>query len=269
MRRGARAIVGQVAHQEGTNAMAASYPDLKDKVVLVTGGASGIGATLVESFAAQGARVGFLDIDEARGRKLAERLGDGVRFEACDLRDVEALRAAVERVRAAFGPITGLLNNAAHDARHDTLEVSSEYFDERIAVNFKHQFFAAQAVIPDMQAAGGGSIVCFSSIVPMLGMGGMPVYAASKSAVIGLMRSLARDYGPAGIRVNVIAPGWIMTERQLTLWLTPEADAMRAERQALKRRLTPEDVARVALFLVSEESGGITGQVSVVDGGWV
>ena len=172
----------------GPNAMPASYPDLKDKTVLVTGGASGIGATLVERFAEQGARVGFLDIDEAKGRALAARLGERVRFESCDLRDIAALKAAVERVRAAFGPITGLLNNAAHDGRHDTLEVSDEYFDERIAVNFKHQFFAAQAVIPDMQAAGGGAIVCFSSIVPSLGMGGMPVYAASKSAVIGLTK---------------------------------------------------------------------------------
>jgi NAD(P)-dependent dehydrogenase (short-subunit alcohol dehydrogenase family) len=249
--------------------MPATYPDLKDKVVLVTGGASGIGATLVEAFAAQGARVGFLDIDEENGHALADSLDGQVRFEPCDLRDIAQLHAAVERIRAALGPITGLLNNAAHDARHATLEVSPEYFDERIAVNFRHQFFAAQAVIPDMQAAGGGAIVCFSSIVPMLGMGGMPVYAASKSAVIGLARSLARDFGPDNIRVNALAPGWIMTERQLTLWLTPEADAMRADRQALKRRIMPDDVARVALFLISEESSAITGQCSVVDGGWL
>ena len=136
-------------------------------------------------------------------------------------------------------------------------------------MNFKHQFFASQAVIPDMRAAGGGAIVCFSSIVPRLGMGGMPIYAASKSAVIGLTKSLARDYGPDNIRVNALAPGWIMTERQLTLWLTPEADAMRADRQALKRRLVPDDIARVAMFLISEESGGITGQCTIVDGGWV
>ena len=176
-----------------------------------------------------------------------------MRFEACDLRDIPALRAAVARVRDALGPITGLVNNAAHDERHATLEVTPDYFDERIATNFRHQFFASQAVLPDMQAAGGGAIVCMSSIVPMIGMGGMPAYAASKSAVIGLARSLARDFGPDNVRVNVIAPGWIMTERQMTLWLTPEADAMREDRQALKRRLVPDDVARVALFLISEE----------------
>jgi NAD(P)-dependent dehydrogenase (short-subunit alcohol dehydrogenase family) len=252
--------------------MPAIYPDLANKVVLVTGGASGIGATLVTALAAQGARVGFLDIDAAAGTRLEGQVaatGAAVHFEACDLRDIPALKAAVARVRAALGPITGLVNNAAHDERHATLEVTPEYFDERIATNFRHQFFAAQAVLPDMQAAGGGAIVCMSSIVPMIGMGGMPAYAASKSAVVGLARSLARDFGPDNVRVNVVAPGWIMTERQMTLWLTPEADAMREERQALKRRLVPDDVARVALFLLSEESSAITGQTHVVDGGWL
>jgi NAD(P)-dependent dehydrogenase (short-subunit alcohol dehydrogenase family) len=251
--------------------MGAVYPDLKGRTVLVTGGAAGIGAAIVEAFAAQGARVGFLDLDAEAGGALRDRLreaGGEVAFEALDLRDIEALRRGVEAVRTALGPVDVLVNNAARDDRHATEEVTADYFDERIATNFRHQFFAAQAVLPDMKAKGAGSIVCLSSIVPMIGMGGMPVYAASKSAVIGLARSLARDYGPFSIRVNVVAPGWIMTERQKTLWLTPEADAMRAERQCLNRRLQPEEVARVVLFLASDESSAITAQTHVVDGGW-
>ncbi len=252
--------------------MGAVYPDLKDRTVLVTGGAAGIGTAIVEAFAAQGSRVGFLDIDAARGSDLLARLKDSgaaAHFEAVDLRDATALRAAVDRVRAALGPIGVLVNNAAHDERHATEEVTPEYFDERIASNLKHQFFAAQAVLPDMKAAGGGSIICMGSFSWIAGFGGMPIYTASKSAVLGLVRSLARDYGPYNVRVNSIAPGWIMTERQLTLWLTPEADAMRAERQCLKRRLTPEEIARVALFLASEEASAITAQSYIVDGGWV
>ena len=251
--------------------MGATYPDLKGKVALVTGGASGIGAAMVEAFAGQGAKIGFIDNDEAAGAALAERLeagGAAVCFAPADLRDIAALQAAVGQVRTALGPIGVLVNNAARDDRHDTLEVTEAYFDERIATNFRHQFFASQAVLPDMKAAGEGSIVCLSSVVPLIGMGGMPVYAASKMAVIGLARSMARDFGPFGIRVNVIAPGWIMTERQKTLWLTPEADAMRAERQCIPRRLPPEDIARMTLFLASDESAGITSQTHVVDGGW-
>jgi NAD(P)-dependent dehydrogenase (short-subunit alcohol dehydrogenase family) len=250
----------------------AIYPDLKDRVVLVTGGASGIGAAIVEAFVGQGAAVGLLDRDAAGGAALAARLagaGGRVQVEAVDLGDTEALRAAVGRVRDGLGPVTVLVNNAGHDERHATLEVTPEYFDGRIATNLKHQFFASQAVLPDMQVAGGGSIICMGSISWMAGFGGMAVYTASKSAVLGLVKSLARDFGPDGVRVNSIAPGWIMTERQLSLWLTPEADAMRAERQCLKRRLVPEDIARVALFLSSEEASAITGQSYVVDGGWI
>jgi NAD(P)-dependent dehydrogenase (short-subunit alcohol dehydrogenase family) len=250
----------------------AVYPDLKDRVVLVTGGAGGIGAAVVEAIAAQSAAVGLLDRDAAAGERLAARLeGEGRRaqFEAVDLGDAAALRAAVARVRDGLGPITVLVNNAGHDERHATPEVTPEYFDQRIATNLKHQFFASQAVLPDMQAAGGGSIICMGSISWMAGFGGMAIYTASKSAVLGLVKSLARDYGPDGIRVNSIAPGWIMTERQLTLWLTPEADAMRAERQCLKRRLVPQDIANMALFLASEDASAITGQSYVVDGGWI
>ncbi|MFT3974211.1 MAG: SDR family oxidoreductase [Amaricoccus sp.] len=252
--------------------MPAIYPDLRDKTVIVTGGASGIGAAIVEAFAAQGARVGVLDLDAEAGTALVDRLaGDGAtaQFEPVDLRDIPALRAAIVAVRAALGPIGVLINNAARDDRHPTEEVEPDYFDERMATNFRHQFFASQAVLPDMVALGGGAVVSLSSIVPMVGMGGMPVYSAAKSAVVGLARSLARDYGRHNVRVNVIAPGWIMTERQKTLWLTPEADAMRAERQCLPRRLVPEDIARVAVFLASEDASGITGQTQVVDGGWL
>lgn len=251
--------------------MGAIYPDLEGKGVLVTGGASGIGAAIVEAFAAQRAKVGFIDYDLDAGEKMARKLsgaGATSAFAHADLRDIDALKAAVAAIRAVIGPITVLVNNAARDDRHATEEVTPEYFDERIAINFRHQFFATQAVLPDMRAAGGGSVVCMSSIVPIVGFGGLPVYAASKSAAIGLMRSLARDHGPDNVRVNAISPGWIMTERQMSLWLTPEADAMREERQCLKRRLVPEDVARVAVFLGSEESAGITAQNHVVDGGW-
>lgn len=250
----------------------AIYPDLKDRTVLITGGASGIGEAMVTAFAGQGARIGFLDIDEQAGRTLRDRLAGGgaaVHFEHVDLRDADRLKRSVAAVREALGPISVLVNNAAHDERHPTEDVTPDYFDERIATNLKHQFFASQAVLPDMKAAGGGSIICLSSISWMAGFGGMAIYTASKSAVLGLVRSLARDYGPFNIRVNSLAPGWITTKRQLELWLTPAADAMRQDRQALKRRLYPEDIARVALFLASDESGAITSQNHVADGGWV
>jgi NAD(P)-dependent dehydrogenase (short-subunit alcohol dehydrogenase family) len=185
------------------------------------------------------------------------------------LRDIAALRAAVAEIRAGLGPVDVLINNAAHDERHDTLTVTPEYWDDRIAVNLRHQFFAAQAVLPDMQASGSGAIINFGSVSWMIGQGGMAAYTASKSAVLGLTRSLARDFGPYNVRVNAIAPGWIMTERQKTLWLTPEGEAELLQRQCLKRMLMPDDIARFTVFLASEEAGACTNQHYVVDGGWV
>lgn len=248
--------------------MAAIYSDLKDQVVIVTGGAGGIGEAISRAFHAQGCKVGVLDIDTARGERLQAELGDAVRFEACDLTDIPALKAAIDTVRDAFGPIDILINNAAHDERHDTLEVTEAYWDGRIAVNLKHQFFAAQAVLPDMKATGRGSIVNLGSTSWMIGQGGMVAYTASKSAVLGLTRSLARDFGEHGVRVNAVAPGWIMTERQLELWVTPETEKDIYERQCLKRRLVPDDIARVIVFMSSDEAGAITNQHYVVDGGW-
>jgi NAD(P)-dependent dehydrogenase (short-subunit alcohol dehydrogenase family) len=248
--------------------MAAIYTDLKDKVVVVTGGAGGIGAAIVRAFHAQGSKVGCLDIDVAHGEALTAELGDGALFVPCDLTDIPALKAAVGKVRDAFGPIDILVNNAAHDERHETLEVTEAYWDGRMAVNLKHQFFAAQAVLPDMKAAGKGAILNLGSTSWIIGQGGMAAYTASKSAVIGLTRSLARDFGPFGVRVNAIAPGWIMTERQLELWVTPETEKDIYANQCLKRRLVPDDIARVAVFMCSDEAGAITNQHYVVDGGW-
>lgn len=252
--------------------MGAIYPDLKGQVVIVTGGAGGIGASIVRAFAAQGCRVAFLDVDAVRGVALEaeiDSLGDGAAaFVSCDLTDVDALRSAIGQVRDRFGPVDALINNAAHDERHATLEVTEAYWDGRIAVNLKHQFFAAQSVLPDMMARGRGSILNLGSTSWIIGQGGMAAYTASKSAVLGLTRSLARDFGEHGVRVNALAPGWIMTERQLEHWVTPETEKDIYKNQCLKRRLVPEDIARVAVFLSSEEASAITNQHYVVDGGW-
>ena len=250
----------------------ATYPSLRDKVVLITGGGGGIGAALTRRFAEQGSKVAFLDIADGPSEKLVAELKDAGRsvvYRHCDLRDIGQLREAIKAVSDALGPISILLNNAAHDERHPTPEVTPEYFDERIAVNLKHQFFAAQAVLPGMQAAQHGVIINFGSLSWMIGQGGMAVYTAAKSAVLGLTRSLARDYGKDNIRVLSVAPGWIMTERQLALWMTPEGDKERLDRQCLKRPLVPDDVARATLFFASDEAGAITNQSVLVDGGWV
>lgn len=252
--------------------MAAIYPDLADKVVLVTGGAAGIGEFIVRAFAAQKAVVAFVDIQKDRGEKLAAELAaqsQRVHFAPVDVTDTAALQKTIGDFAAKLGNIGVLINNAAHDERHAADTVTSEYWDDRIAVNLKHQFFAAQAVLPGMKAAGGGAIVNFGSTSWMIGQGGMPVYTAAKSAVLGLTRSLARDYGPFNIRVNTIAPGWIMTERQIEKWLTPEGEAELMKRQCLKRRLQPAELAKFTVFLASDEASACTNQNYIVDGGWV
>lgn len=249
----------------------AIYPSLKDRTVLVTGGGSGIGEAIVRQFVGQGSRVGFIDIDvRASDQLLADLPADAkVHFEPADLRDIAALRRAVAGVREALGPITILVNNAARDDRHTIAEVTPEYWDERIAVNLKHQFFAAQAIAPDMTEAGGGSIVNIGSVSWVIGQGNMPCYTTAKSAIQGLTRALARDLGPNNVRVNSILPGWIMTQRQRDLWLTPEGEAEIMQRQCLKRKLVPDDIARVVLFFAADDSGACTNQNYIVDGGWV
>jgi NAD(P)-dependent dehydrogenase (short-subunit alcohol dehydrogenase family) len=250
----------------------ANYPSLAGRTVFITGGGGGIGAATVSAFAAQGAKVGFCDIQPGPSRALAAEItarGQSVHFEECDLRDIEALRKAMAAVRAKFGPVTVLVNNAAHDDRHDFLKVTPEYWDDRIAVNLKHAYFAAQAAIPDMRAAGGGAIVNFGSVSWMSGSADLSAYATAKSAAHGLTRVLAREFGPDNIRVNCIVPGWIMTQRQIEKWLTPEGEKLIEERQCLKRKLVPDDIARTVLFLASDEAGGITNQSLIVDGGWV
>ncbi len=252
--------------------MAAIYPDLKGRVVLVTGGGSGIGAAIVRRFAAQQAKVAFIDIAVEPSRALLQELaaaGVAVHFEPCDLTDIAALQRSVAAAARQLGPIQVLVNNAAHDERHPTEEVTEAMWDSRIAVNLKHQFFCAQAVIPGMKAAGKGSIINLGSISWIIGQGGMAGYTASKSAVLGLTRSLARDFGAYGIRVNAVAPGWIMTKRQLEKWITPEAEAEIMARQCLKRKLEPAEIANFVVFLASDEASACTNQHYIVDGGWV
>jgi D-xylose 1-dehydrogenase len=251
----------------------ASYPSLEGRVVFVTGGGSGIGASIVEHFCAQGSRVAFVDIERAASETLVDTIGrrgqPAPAFVPCDVRDIAALRDAMAQVRDRLGPIRVLVNNAAHDERHAIERVTPEYWDDRFAVNLRHQFFAAQAVAPDMAAAGGGAIVNFGSTSWLVGQGGMPAYLSAKAAIAGLTRALARDFGPMNIRVNSIVPGWIMTERQVRLWLTPEGEQELLRRQCLKRKLLPEDVARVVLFFAADDSGACTSQSYIVDGGWV
>jgi NAD(P)-dependent dehydrogenase (short-subunit alcohol dehydrogenase family) len=248
----------------------AVYPSLKQAVVYITGGASGIGAEIVRAFAAQGSRIGFVDIDEARGAALADGLrGDGaeIRFEACDLREIDALKRAFAALEAALGPAAVLVNNAARDDRHAWQEVSPEYYDERIAANLRHMFFAIQAVAPGMIAAGKGSIINFGSNSWWEAAGGMPVYTSAKAAVHGMTRAFARDLGPHRIRVNTVVPGWVMTERQKQLWVTPEALERHRRRQCLPDLIEPVYLARMVLFLASDDAAMCTANNYMVEAG--
>ncbi len=249
----------------------ARFPSLQDRPVVISGGASGIGEALVRNFAAQGARVGFVDIAEEAGERLAAELtarGQTVRFTPCDVIDIKGYTSAIAGFAQAHGDALVLVNNAAHDQRHKWEEVTPEYWDNRIAVNLKHYFFAIQAVAPGMIKAGGGSIINFSSISWMVMSPGIPVYETAKAAAHGLTRSMARELGQSRIRVNTLSPGWVMTERQKTLWLNAEAEAQLERDQALAGRVQPDDCARMALFLASDDAGMISAQQFLVDGGW-
>ena len=249
----------------------ASYPGLRDRAVLVTGGATGIGADIVRAFAGQGARVSFLDVLDGPADDLVAELAAGRHrpvFIHCDLTDAEALRTAVTRAGEAGGPVSVLVNNAANDTRHRVEDVTPDLWDKLENINLRAQFFAAQAVLPMMRSLGGGSIINLSSIAWRFGPDEMAVYAAAKSGVLGLTRALARAFGPHNIRVNAIEPGAVMTERQRRLWYPTQesVDAM-IERQILRQPLLGQDIARTALFLASDEARMITKQSIIVDAG--
>ena len=251
----------------------ARYPSLEDRVVLITGGATGIGEALVREFAKQGAIVAFLDIQDEAAKSLIEALRTESKhapvFEHCDLADLQDLRSVVEGIVDNYGTIDVLVNNAANDQRHTIEEVTPEYWDESMAVNLRPQFFMIQAVLPAMRKALRGSIINMSSISWMIPSTGVPLYIAAKAAIVGLTRTLAHELGPHNIRVNAVLPGAIATERQKQLWYTPAYKAEIMASQALKRDILPEDVARLVLFLAADDSNAITNQSYIVDGGWV
>jgi len=251
----------------------ASYPSLDGRTVLITGGGMGIGAAMVEQFALQGARVAFLDVAEEAAQAVVEgltgRCDHAPVFEHCDLTDIGALRDSVAAVTASCGTPTVLVNNAGSDDRHTFAEVTPEYWDQRMAVNLKHQFFTAQEVAPGMKSAGGGSIINMSSLAWMIPSGSLSVYTTAKAAIVGMTRSMAHDLGEAGIRVNCVLPGAILTERQLRLWMSPEYEREVLSRQCIKRHILPEEVARLVLFLAADDSEAMTNQNYIIDGGWI
>lgn len=256
-----------------TNILTASYPTLKNRSVFITGGGTGIGASLTAGFAAQGAKVAFVDIEAEASQTLVSEIekkhGNKVCFIKCDIRDVSALQSAIAETAKQHGKIDILINNAANDQRHEISTVTPEFWDDRMAINLRPHFFAVQAVVENMKAAKKGSIINFGSASWKKGQGGMPAYSAAKAAIHGMTRGLARDLGPYNIRVNTLVPGWVITDRQLKLWLTPEADAERARTQCLPSRILPDHITAMALFLASDDSAGCTAQEFIVDGGWV
>ncbi|MGJ9372575.1 SDR family NAD(P)-dependent oxidoreductase [Nesterenkonia sp. CF4.4] len=247
----------------------ATYPSLAGRTVFISGGASGLGEEFVRQFVAQGARVGFIDVDEERGEALLADLGDAARFIQCDVREIPQLEAAITHVAAELGPITVLINNAAHDMRHTLADLDVEEWDDRQAVNLRHHVFGARAVASMMDEAGGGSIINLGSISAHIDLPDLVGYITAKAGIEGLTRALARDLGPQRIRVNCVIPGWVMTQRQLEQWVTPEATAHIEASQCLTEKLFPEDVARMVLWLAADDSSRCTAQNWVVDGGWL
>jgi len=249
------------------------YPDLADRPVLVTGGANGIGAAIVAAFAAQGARTAFLDIaDDAAAETVAAVAGRGDPapvYRRCDLTDALAVETAVAEVAAAIGAPTVLVSNAANDDRHTPEETDATAWRRRLAVNLDHHFLVSRAVAPGMKAAGGGAIVTMGSIAWMVGMADLPAYATAKAGIQGLTKSLAKAWGPDGIRVACVMPGAVLTERQKRLWMTPDYEATVLGNQSLKRHIAPAEVARAVVFLASDAASAITGQALIVDAGWV
>ena len=244
---------------------------MKGASVFITGGGSGIGASLTEGFLRQGAKVAFVQRSDASdfAVEMEEKTGNRPLFLKCDITDIARLKACIEEASLVHGPITVLVNNAANDRRHTTEEVDEAFWDWSQAINLKSYFFACQAVVAGMRAAGGGSIINTTSISYMMGNAGYPAYTTANSGINGMTRSLAREFGRDKIRVNALAPGWVLTEKQLEMWTTPEALDAHMERMCLKEHLKPEDIVGPILFLASRVSGAMTGQAMVVDGGVV
>lgn len=249
----------------------AVFHDLRGRSVFITGGGSGIGAGLTEGFLQQGAKVAFVQRSDAAEfcDEMEAKTGSRPLFIRCDITDNDALRAAIATAVAAHGPITVLVNNAGNDKRHTTAEVDDEFWDWSIGINLRAYFFASQAIIPIMKEAGGGSIINFTSISYIMGQGIYPLYVAANSGINGMTRGMAREFGQDRIRVNALAPGWVITPKQLRLWATPDALSAHLERQCLKDTILPEDIVGGVLFLASDASRMMTGQALVIDGGYV